>query len=80
MFQFDYRILHRGTANKTSLPRPVYVLTFGKSWYKDTLNYPHRSVFGKRTLTTDDDISDSSENERNDDEVTAENVCENGDK
>jgi hypothetical protein len=37
-------------------------------------------VFGKRTLTTDDDISDSSENERNDDEVTAENVCENGDK
>jgi hypothetical protein len=37
-------------------------------------------VFGKSTLTTDDDISDSSENERNADEITAENVCENGDK
>jgi hypothetical protein len=21
------------------------VLTFGKKWYKDALNYPHRSVF-----------------------------------
>ena len=47
VFQFDYRVLHRGTANRTEEPRPVYVLTFGKSWYKDTLNYPHRSVFGK---------------------------------
>lgn len=46
---FDYRILHRGTANRTAYPRPVYVLTFGKKWYKDTLNYPHRSVFDKKS-------------------------------
>lgn len=42
---FDYRILHRGTANKTELPRPILVLTFGKSWYKDNLNFPTNSVF-----------------------------------
>ena len=53
--QFDYRILHRGTANRTSLPRPYYVLTFGKKWYKDTLNYPRRSLYAKRIGSKNDD-------------------------
>lgn len=25
------------------------MLTFGKKWYRDPLNYPHRSVFGKKS-------------------------------
>lgn len=31
---FDYRVLHRGTANTTAEARPILVLTFGKTWYQ----------------------------------------------
>jgi len=48
---FDYRTLHRGRANVTkNADRPVLVLTFGKSWYKDIYNFPPRSLF-KRSVT-----------------------------
>ena len=39
MNKFDYRVLHRGTANKTDVPRPILVITFGKNWYKVILYY-----------------------------------------
>ncbi len=42
---FDYRVLHRGTKNSSSTPRPVLVYTFAKPYYKDTLNFPKKSVF-----------------------------------
>jgi ectoine hydroxylase-related dioxygenase (phytanoyl-CoA dioxygenase family) len=42
---FDYRILHRGTANKSDVVRPVLVYTFAKPFYRDTLNFPRNSVF-----------------------------------
>jgi ectoine hydroxylase-related dioxygenase (phytanoyl-CoA dioxygenase family) len=42
---FDYRVLHRGTANRTAQPRPVLVYTFAKPFYRDTLNFPRNSVF-----------------------------------
>ena len=42
---FDYRVLHRGTANMSDSYRPMLVLTFGKSWYQDTLNFPKNSVY-----------------------------------
>lgn len=32
--QFDYRVLHRGTANKSTEMRPILVFTFAKPWYK----------------------------------------------
>lgn len=65
---FDYRVLHRGTANKTEFPRPVYVLTFGKSWYKDTLNFPHRSVFAptRETLSNSDNNNCQQNLDKND--------------
>lgn len=43
--QFDYRVLHKGCANKSNEVRPILVFTFAKSWYKDNLNFPSRSVF-----------------------------------
>jgi len=42
---FDYRVLHRGTRNASDEPRPVLVYTFAKPYYRDTLNFPRRSVF-----------------------------------
>jgi len=45
VLMFDYRVLHRGTRNASSEPRPVLVYTFAKPYYKDTLNFPKKSVF-----------------------------------
>ena len=42
---FDYRVLHRGTGNRSAVVRPVLVYTFAKPFYKDTLNFPRNSVF-----------------------------------
>lgn len=42
---FDYRTLHRGTANTTQgTPRPVLVLTCSKPWFHDLFNFPKRSI------------------------------------
>ena len=41
---FDYRVLHRGQANRSERNRTVLVLTFAKSWYKDVCNFPQRSM------------------------------------
>jgi hypothetical protein len=43
--QFDYRVLHRGTANTTAHPRPVYVVTFAKSWYRVRLMWCYLLLF-----------------------------------
>jgi hypothetical protein len=41
---FDYRVLHRGRANKTLQNRHVLVLTFCEPWFEDILNFPKRSM------------------------------------
>lgn len=41
---FDYRVLHRGRANKTDTNRMFLVLTFCEPWFKDVLNFPTRSM------------------------------------
>jgi ectoine hydroxylase-related dioxygenase (phytanoyl-CoA dioxygenase family) len=46
---FDYRTLHRGRANTTaSESRPVLVLTFAKSWFRDLYNFPKRSMMAAK--------------------------------
>ena len=42
---FDYRTLHRGTANNSTKPRAMLELVFFKKGYTDLLNFPKRSVF-----------------------------------
>lgn len=45
MLIFDYRVLHRGKANTTSDDsRPILVMTFARSWFKDRLNFPKKSI------------------------------------
>ena len=49
---FDYRVLHRGTANQTNEVRPILVYTFAKDWYKDVLNFPKRTLLNTAITTT----------------------------
>lgn len=35
---FDYRILHRGSANLTDVDRPCLYFTYGKPWFRDHKN------------------------------------------
>jgi hypothetical protein len=51
---FDYRVLHRGLANKTMQNRNFLVLTVAKPWFKDILNFPKRSLEDPATGNGDD--------------------------
>jgi ectoine hydroxylase-related dioxygenase (phytanoyl-CoA dioxygenase family) len=43
---FDYRVLHRGRANRDpELHRPILVLSFAKTWFVDVCNFPKRSMY-----------------------------------
>ncbi|KAJ8600814.1 hypothetical protein CTAYLR_006414 [Chrysophaeum taylorii] len=41
---FDYRTLHRGVANTSGAPRPVFVLTVARPFFRDVVNFPSRSL------------------------------------
>lgn len=62
---FDYRVLHRGLANRGSShssgvgqhgegDRWVLVLTLAKSWFHDVLNFPRKSFKDERQKQTGD--------------------------
>lgn len=40
---FDYRLLHRGTANRTTADRPILYFTYARSGVEDPVNYRHAS-------------------------------------
>ena len=42
---FDYRTLHRGTANSSERPRAMLELVYWRAGWSDLLNFPKRSVF-----------------------------------
>lgn len=42
---FDYRLLHRGLANRTDRIRPILYFTFAKPWFRDVHNFPRRRLF-----------------------------------
>ena len=41
---FDYRVLHRGTANISAGTRPLLCLVFTRKWFVDGYNYPPHSI------------------------------------
>ena len=52
---FDYRTLHRGTANVTVGNRPLLCLVYTRRWFMDADNYPPhsmRDVAGQRASMT----------------------------
>jgi hypothetical protein len=42
IFLFDYRLLHRGLANRSSHPRPLLYLVMARPWYRDRTFPPRR--------------------------------------
>jgi hypothetical protein len=56
---FDYRVLHRGGANKTMQNRSFLVLTVAKPWFKDILNFPKRSLDDPATGNDDADANNN---------------------
>lgn len=44
---FDYRTVHRGTANLGEAARPVAMLIYGRSWWVDVINYGQTNYGGK---------------------------------
>ena len=61
---FDYRTLHRGTANRTTADRPVLYFTYARSWFEDPVNYrhanQHRSILaGREALALAATVGDS---------------------
>jgi Phytanoyl-CoA dioxygenase (PhyH) len=50
---FDYRVLHRGKANLSTKHRTFLVFTVAKSWFKDVLNFPTRTLYEARQLRPD---------------------------
>jgi hypothetical protein len=36
---FDYRLLHRGLANRSSRDRPVLSIVYQRSWFRDAVNF-----------------------------------------
>ena len=40
---FDYRLLHRGTANRTTTDRPILYFTYARGGFEDPVNYRHAS-------------------------------------
>ena len=42
---FDYRVLHRGLANRSGAARPLLYFTYGRAWFRDATNYPSLSLF-----------------------------------
>lgn len=51
---FDYRVLHRGTRNTSGGPRPVFVVTLARPWFRDLVNFPRRRLFPGERLAEDD--------------------------
>jgi len=41
---FDFRVLHRGMANKSEQWRPVLYQTVSRSWFSDDFNFPRASI------------------------------------
>jgi hypothetical protein len=45
MLIFDYRVVHRGTANTGAEPRPVLYMVYSKPWWADRVNFSEQSLF-----------------------------------
>lgn len=52
---FDYRILHRGQANRTRHERrTILVMAVAQPWFKDVVNFPSRSLYDTVQSQPDD--------------------------
>jgi hypothetical protein len=47
---FDYRLRHRGLANRSSKPRPMVYITYAKPFFQDTKNFSAERYLSPRNL------------------------------
>lgn len=47
---YDYRLMHRGMRNSSSLLRPVLQLLFKRKWYTETRNYGVESIISHKSV------------------------------
>lgn len=47
---YDYRLMHRGTSNKSTLLRPVLQLLFKRKWYVEKRNYGSHSIVPSESI------------------------------
>ncbi len=40
---WDYRVIHAGIANRSSVPRPLIYITYCRYWWADTVNFSYLS-------------------------------------
>jgi hypothetical protein len=56
---FDYRVLHRGSPNRSpDQNRNFLVLTFSQPWFTDVLNFPKRSMMEQEEASAEKEPSD----------------------
>ena len=48
----DYRTVHRGTRNRSDSQRPVAMFIFGRSWWRDAVNYDEGDFGGSAVLSS----------------------------
>ncbi|CAJ1965794.1 unnamed protein product [Cylindrotheca closterium] len=58
---YDYRLFHRGTANTSSLLRPIVQVLFKKKWYVERANYGEDSITYKEEEETEPDTEPDAE-------------------
>ncbi len=39
VLMMDYRLVHAGTANRSTLPRPILYIVYCRPWFRDHVNY-----------------------------------------
>jgi ectoine hydroxylase-related dioxygenase (phytanoyl-CoA dioxygenase family) len=41
---WDFRLVHSGTANQSTLPRPMVYCTYSRPWYQDPVNFRRKNM------------------------------------
>lgn len=41
---WDFRLVHRGTANISAVPRPMVYCTYARPWYRDPVNFKKKKM------------------------------------
>ena len=71
---FDYRLIHRGGANKGKIQRPVFYKVFTRTWFNDAQNFPKEptsSLFFLERNTLRRDVNVEEEEEEEEEEEVA---------
>lgn len=61
---WDFRLLHGGTENRGSMPRPLLYLTYSRPWFVDHGNFGEKNPKQRRIIASADFLSGLGERDR----------------